>query len=102
MPDQDTQRDRNQHLDVQDLVPRLMMRGGTDGLCGHGAPGGDAWDNCATILWTATTRKLGKAERDHIGSSCSGSSVLHTLVKRSRPKAGPRWQPFLHPSVCHD
>jgi hypothetical protein len=33
---QDSERDRNQNLNVEDRIPRLTRGGGTDGLCGHG------------------------------------------------------------------
>src|SRR5882757_7029860 len=36
MADQDAERDRDEDLDVEDLVPRLMPGGGTDCFCGHG------------------------------------------------------------------
>ena len=39
--DQDAERDRDQHLNIEDLVPGLMTRGGTGGFGSHGiAPGG--------------------------------------------------------------
>src|SRR6202035_1750890 len=79
MPDQDAQRDRDQHLDVEDLVPRLMMRDGTDGLCGHGAPGtGDAGDNRATM------RENGAADN---GKCASGGTPP---LKNARPGRGRR------------
>src|ERR1700736_249430 len=52
--DQDTERDRNENLNIQDLVPRMMTGGGTDRFCGHGALGtgtrkqaGPSWDRAA-------------------------------------------------------
>ena len=39
--DQDAERDRDQDLNIEDLVPGLMTRGGTGGFGSHGiAPGG--------------------------------------------------------------
>ncbi len=36
VPDQDAKRDRDENLDVKDLVPRLAPGGRTDRFCGHG------------------------------------------------------------------
>ena len=35
--DQDAERDRDQNLHIEDLVPGLVMDGGTDHFSGHGA-----------------------------------------------------------------
>jgi hypothetical protein len=52
-----------------------MMRGGTDGLCGHGAPGTvDAWDNRATM------RENGAADN---GKFMPGTAIA---LKNARPR----------------
>ena len=35
VPNQDSERDRNQNLNVEDRIPPLTRGGGTDSLCGH-------------------------------------------------------------------
>ena len=48
VPDQDSERDRNQNLNVEDRVPRLARGGGTGGLGGHWALGAGTAD-CAMM-----------------------------------------------------
>src|SRR6266403_5510813 len=50
VPDQDSERDGDQNLNVEDRIPPLTRGDGTDGLCGHWALGtANAKDNYAMM-----------------------------------------------------
>src|ERR1700716_1471078 len=48
VPDQDSEHDRDQNLNVEDRVPRLTRSGGTEGLCGYWSLGAGTV-NCAMM-----------------------------------------------------
>jgi len=50
IPDQDAERDRDQHLDIEDLVPRLMPGDGTDRFSGHGKAHVGNTESAAAIM----------------------------------------------------
>ena|ERR1700730_15429457 len=55
--DQYTERDRDENLNIQDLVPPLMTGGRTDRFCGHAASG---WEGGASPRHHGLERRSGQ------------------------------------------
>jgi hypothetical protein len=72
--DQDTERDCDENLNIQDLVPGLMAGGGTDRFCGHGRLTLDKW-KLAASSWDSAA---GSAKRE-----TSAASSHHPLDRQS-------------------
>ena len=78
MADQDAERDRDQDLNIEDLVPGLTPGGGTDRFCGHGRL---AWGEkeLAAMMGDrrAADNELAKAFADYMQGGDARKLMVH-------------------------